>query len=302
MGNKIKVVITLKNTWNHAICIAGWLVINCKNEMTYFLKIQINIVKIKVPKQLKSKWIIPVLLALILVPIVLIKAVTQVPILEPKIINRPLPISIDPPWTMTIINPAIADEDCINAVKTIPNRRRAKGKSNFSNPVLKTDLIESSLHESLIISNPMNIIPNPHIIPPKFFKRSFLKNIKTTPIKAKKLKYIDKFKLCKEAKIPVIVVPILAPIIIAVAWCKFIVSALTKPIAITVVAAELWIIIVTIAPIPTPAKRLSVIFPKSLRIPTPATFCKLELIIFIAAMKTPVPANKDIMHSYIFII
>ena len=183
------------------------------------------------------------------------------------------------------------------AVKTIPKNISANGKSIFSNPDLNTSLIESSLQESLIISKPMNIIPNPLIIPPKFFKKSFLKNISITPIKVRKLKYNDKFKLCKDAKIPVIVVPIFAPIIIAVAWCKFIVSALTNPMTITVVAAELCIIIVTTAPIPTPAKRLSVILAKRRRIPAPATFCKLELIIFIAAIKRPVPPKRDIIHS-----
>ena len=124
---------------------------------------------------------------------------------------------MEPPCTITIINPVIAEEDCINAVKIIPRKRRAKGKAIFSKPDFNIDFIESSLQELLIISNPINIIPKPQIIPPTFFKISLLKNIKITPIKAKKLKYIDKFRLCNEANIPVIVVPIFAPIIIAVA-------------------------------------------------------------------------------------
>jgi len=56
-----------------------------------------NIVNRTVPKQLNNKCIIPVLLALILVPIVLINAVTHVPILAHNIINKALPISIELP-------------------------------------------------------------------------------------------------------------------------------------------------------------------------------------------------------------
>ena len=47
------------------------------------------------------------------------------------------------------------------------------------------------------------------------------------------------FKLSKEAKSPVAVVPIFAPIIIEEAWYKSITFALTNPITIIVVAVEL---------------------------------------------------------------
>ena len=104
--------------------------------------------------------------------------------------------------------------------------------------------------------------------------------------------YNEIFKLSKETNNPVTVVPIFAPIIIEVAWARVIAPALTKPIAMTVVAALDCINAVTPAPIPTPANRLFVILPISFFIPGPATFCKASDIIFIPMTNTPTPASK----------
>ena len=78
----------------------------------------------------------------------------------------------------------------------------------------------------------------------------------------------------------------------AVACIKVITPALTKPIAITVVAADDWIIAVTEAPMPTPAKRLLLILPSKDFILLPAIFSRLDESIFIPAMKTPLPASR----------
>ena len=53
----------------------------------------------------------PVLLALALVPIVAIRAVTQVPILDPKIRNKAFSMVKAPCPTIIMITPVTADED-----------------------------------------------------------------------------------------------------------------------------------------------------------------------------------------------
>ena len=104
------------------------------------------------------------------------------------IIKSPLFISIDSPWTITIISPVIAEEDWIKAVKIVPIRTRNKGKSIFIRALLKTFLKDSWSQDSFIKFNPMNIIPNPHIIPPIAWNFSFFKKVKIIPIKAIKEK------------------------------------------------------------------------------------------------------------------
>ena len=61
----------------------------------------------------------------------------------------------------------------------------------------------------------------------------------------------------------VTVVPMLAPIITPTAWRSFRIPALTKPMHITVVAAEEWTMPATTAPSSTPLKILSVSFSSS---------------------------------------
>ena len=59
----------------------------------------------------------------------------------------------------------------------------AKGKSIFSKASFNTFLKESSEQDVFIKFNPMNIIPNPHIIPPAIFNFSLLKKVRTIPMK-----------------------------------------------------------------------------------------------------------------------
>ena len=91
-----------------------------------------------------------------------------------------------------------------------------------------------------------------------------------------------------------IVVPMLAPMIMGVACIKVITPALTKPMTMTEVAEELWIIAVTPAPIPTPEKRLLLIRSRSRFIPIPALFSRAPLMKFIPTIKTPTPARSQI--------
>ena len=155
-----------------------------------------------------------------------------------------------------------------------------------------TCLMASLLNAPLIRSKPMKIKPIPQTMPPMFLTLGLLKNCIMTPIKARTETYRPISKLDKETSKPVTVVPIFAPMITAVAWARVIVPILTKPITMTVVAALDWIKAVTVAPIPTPAKRFLVILPISCFIPGPATFCKDEERKFIPTMNTPIPANR----------
>ena len=70
-----------------------------------------KIVKIIVPITLNARWMKAVLLALVVVPIEAMIAVTQVPIFEPKIINKALETSIAPFPTITITRPVAAEDD-----------------------------------------------------------------------------------------------------------------------------------------------------------------------------------------------
>lgn len=212
-----------------------------------------------VPITLNDKWIKPVRFAFVLVPIHAIKAVTQVPILDPKTINNALEIGKAPCPTIIIIKPVTAEEDWIKAVKAIPIKIKSNGKLIEEKILQKLVLISSFAKAALIKSNPIKIKPNPHKIDPIFFTFWFLKNIIITPIKANTDVNKDILRLDKETIIPVMVVPIFAPIIIAVACIKLITPAFTNPITITLVAEELWINAVTEAPTPTPAKRLLLI-------------------------------------------
>ena len=90
------------------------------------------------------------------------------------------------------------------------------------------------------------------------------------------------------------VVPMFAPIIMGVACIRVITPALTRPMTITEVAEELWIIAVTPAPMPTPEKRLLLIRSKRRFIPIPALFSKASPIKFIPTIKMPTPARSQI--------
>ena len=88
------------------------------------------------------------------------------------------------------------------------------------------------------------------------------------------------------------VVPMFAPIIMEVACVKVISPTLTKPTIITVVAAELFTIAVTTAPVPTPAKRFEVVLDISERKPLPAAFSMLPPIRCIPIINTVMPPKR----------
>ena len=117
--------------------------------------------------------------------------------------------------TMTITIPVIADDDCIIAVNIIPNNSNNKGNCKCDKTSPKASFIDLSSQALDIIFNPTNIIPNPVIKFAYFF--IFLIKANITPIKTSKDKYKEIFKLSKDAKRPVTVVPMFDPIIMAAA-------------------------------------------------------------------------------------
>ena len=164
------------------------------------------------PKVLKVKCIIAALFEFIFPFMTAIKAATQVPTFDPKVMNKALWILIAWFDIITITKPVTAAEDWIKAVNNNPNNSSKRGKSIVAKRVLNPDLIDSSLHDELINLRPTNIIPRPFKKFPIFF--IFWLKLRITPIKQNKDKYNETFKLSKEAKSPVAVVPIFAPIII----------------------------------------------------------------------------------------
>ena len=81
-----------------------------------------------------------------------------------------------------------------------------------------------------------------------------------------------------ETSQPVIVVPMLAPMIIPMAWLRSISRALTNPTTMTVVAEDDWIMAVIKAPTSTPTTRLLVSIASSFLVFAPADFCNPSAI------------------------
>ena len=88
------------------------------------------------------------------------------------------------------------------------------------------------------------------------------------------------------------VVPIFAPKMIEIACGRVISPALTNPIAMTVVALELCRTAVTSAPEITPSTGFLVSIPSTVRIFSPAAFCRLSLIMFMPNRKIASPPSR----------
>ena len=130
-----------------------------------------------------------------------------------------------------------------------------------------------------IIFIPRNRIPRPAItIPRLFFFSSFENIIRQTPAIAISGATSE---IPMDIRIPVIVVPILAPMITPTVFSKAIRPEFTKPTSITVVADDDWIIAVIRAPTRTPLKVLEVSFSRICFILSPATASRPSLIICI---------------------
>ena len=178
-----------------------------------------NTAKTNVPIALNNKCMTAVRLALVLAPSDAIIAVTHVPMLVPSITNKALPIGIMPAPDMVTSIAVIAADDWNSAVQTMPISIKTNGKLTFSNTPVSAALIAGDvLNVSLISPKPTNIRPSPDIAKPIFFTVAFLEIMPTaTPINASTPMNPLKLNPDKATIIPVNVVPMFAPIIIAVA-------------------------------------------------------------------------------------
>ena len=122
-----------------AICVAGEEKILLKVKSLKSRKKYKNIKNINEPMQLNKRWITAALFPLVEEPILEIKAVTQEPILVPRITkNTPFPV---PPTTTPANAKAIkievtAEDDWKIAVTAIPINKSKKGLSIEDNKSL----------------------------------------------------------------------------------------------------------------------------------------------------------------------
>ena len=175
--------------------------------------------------------------------------------------------------------PTEAEEDWITAVKAAPARIPRIGFENWVINRTKSSESRRGIMESLIIPIPIKRTPIPAIMPPMCWAFLFLKNtIGTTPTKAIRG---ARAPISKAMSCPVMVVPMLAPMIIHMAWFKVIRPEFTNPTTMTVVAEEDWIIAVIPAPTKTPKNRFAVSRSRICFMRLPATASRFVLIICI---------------------
>ena len=244
-----------------------------------------------VPITLKVKCIVAALFAFFDAPKLDKSDVTHVPILSPYNIGnaalsgnipcdaRAISIPIDAldDWTIPVIaKPASIPNNGCTLTKIKACLNCGKSANGFT--------------ASFINSIPVNNIPNPSKISAYCLYFWFLA-----------AKYIiipipnaigAIFSNLKDTNWAVTVVPILAPIMIPIAWDSDIIPAFTKPTTITVVALELWIIPVTTAPTKTPITTLLVRNPIIFFNCSPADFWSPSPIIFMPYKNNPNPPNK----------
>ena len=232
-----------------------------------------------------------------------INAVTHEPIFEPKIrysTEFPPPPIIKPADAITITIDVTALDDCTSAVNTIPNSKSKNGLFKSCKKFCTAGVVAYALICVDITLSAKNTIPKPAKALPILFNLSFLQNISIiTPINTSEIKMGSIGRDFSEAICAVIVVPIFAPMIIAVACFNDIMPAFTKPTTITVVTPELWITAVTPAPIPTLTKRLSdVLLKRDFKL-LPNNFSKLSLMSLNPIKNAPIPESTNAASSKI---
>ena len=178
--------------------------------------------KVMVPITLKNKWIKAARFAFVDVPILLIMAVTQVPIFAPIMIGMAAPKEMAPVIAKACKIPMVAEELWIRAVKTAPTKRPSRGFENATSNWRKPGNSESGITASLMICMPNIMMAKPIRIRLIFFFRSLSDAIMTATeanaiIGAKKLG-LNSWNKVVEAPIDprlkiqaVAVVPMLAP-------------------------------------------------------------------------------------------
>ena len=179
-------------------------------------------VKMIEPNTLNMRWIRLARLALVLAPTEERMAVIHVPILLPSTRKRTplLPGSpMDSPApTMTMMSEVTAELDCTRAVNAAPMRRSKKGLLTPVKKFLNDWESRKMDMESDMTCKPRKTSPSPASTTPMVLIFSFLESISiNTPTQANTVTNAIKSKACKEAIWAVMVVPIFAPMMMAVA-------------------------------------------------------------------------------------
>ena len=161
----------------------------------------------------------------------------------------------------------------MTAVSSAPTRIPNKGLENFVKIPVNSGTFARGFTAALMASIPNISTANPNkIVPISFFFSPFLLIKKIIPISASTGEKEVGFSSFKKKLSPsrpdklkiqdVMVVPMLAPIIMPMAWESFIIPEFTNPTSITVVAEEDCIRAVTPAPSSTAFKGFDVSFSK----------------------------------------
>jgi len=187
--------------------------------------------------------------------------------------------------------PMAADELCTTMVVMAPTIRPSTGMSLiWRSRLAKASLFASGFMAALMPFRPTNKTPKAKMIWPRERTFWFLKaNIMMKPAATKNQAYSSILAATIQA---VMVVPILAPMMTPIAWLSVIRPALTNPTTMTVVADELWMIMVTRAPTMTPRKGVPVSMARIERIFSPAVFCRPSPICCIPNINRASPPNR----------
>ena len=248
-----------------------------------------------VPIILNNKWTIDALFAFVEAPIDEIIAVIHVPIFIPKVTNKAGSKGIAPLVHNPINIDVVPAELCKIIVSNAPikiNTILYLDKDKISSVIASLLISRTLVIELLITYKPVNSNPIPEKIVPKFFILLFFVICMKTPTHAKAQKNPATGKSWRAIKYAVTVVPILAPIIIAVAWIRDINPVFTKPTTITVVADEDWVKIVVKQPVAIPNTFLLLIFVKRFLSLSPEKLSRFLPMESSPIIKVPRPANN----------
>ena len=237
------------------------------------------------PKRLNRKWARAVRLALRFATDAAILEVTVVPRLLPSTIAVAIEKGMYPCATSSIVMAVAAAELCSMMVMTAPATRKRKMlqtpcSEREPRKTRTPSLLSSSKDVSLRVASPRNNRPKPIRNSPRLAYFLTLISRKAKNISGMAMVPMLKLPAPKlKAKIQAVtVVPILAPMITAIALPRASRPALTKLTIRSVVAVELCTMAVTTMPVRMHLKWLEVILAMKIRMRFPAIFCNPPLI------------------------
>jgi len=199
------------------------------------------------PSSLKAMCATATRLASAVAPTDAVSAVTHVPMLAPSTIATAPPSGSSPCWANASASPSVAADDVTSALKAAPTSTPTTGLSpTAASRSTASGSARSGPTLSRISLSPRNMRPSPSTAWPTSFmtrRRATKLAVKPSPTRNGEASVIRNAMSCT-----VRVVPMSAPRITPSVWRKLIRPADTKPISMSVVAAEDWMIAVIAAP------------------------------------------------------